>query len=515
MNIANCGFEWLTAPLMLFCHTDRLFFLINVVSYALLPGLVFSVFKRLQVHGRVSWWWMWLLPAGCCYVFQAGTPANDIFASVYALAAVDLALRAYEKKSVGDLWLSMLAAALLTGSKQTSIPLALLWLIAALPAWRLLRVRPGISMVVIVVSLLVSALPMMCLNYLHDCTWLGIPKHPGLDWTAMLWQKGHLHSPFWGVVGNAFCLPLQNFTPPFFPLYATWNELMMKFTQAPAGSHFAEFESFGMLQSFPGQQSGIGLFLCLFLMVSVFWVWQRRGKDAWNYTFKGSNNRTAQLLRWTPWLLLLLFMAKIGTYQNARQLAPYYAFFLPCILVQPGHWHLVRRLWWKKLGLSVMLGTAALVVLSPIFPLWPACTVLAASERHYPDSKIILRIRSFYSASEISRGQRQPFYETLPPNEQVVGYATSVQGLEPGLWRPFYRRVERILSADTRRFLQQRGIRYVVVEEQFLSHANCTLGELLQRYDARLIDRLALSRGFNSKPQYVYLIELNSNPSDH
>ena len=32
MNIAGCGFEWLSAPLMLFTHTDRFIFLINWVS---------------------------------------------------------------------------------------------------------------------------------------------------------------------------------------------------------------------------------------------------------------------------------------------------------------------------------------------------------------------------------------------------------------------------------------------------------------------------------------------------
>ena len=51
MNIAACGMEWLSAPLILFSHTtDRLLFLINWVSYLMLPGLLFSVFTRLQVR---------------------------------------------------------------------------------------------------------------------------------------------------------------------------------------------------------------------------------------------------------------------------------------------------------------------------------------------------------------------------------------------------------------------------------------------------------------------------------
>lgn len=64
MNIAACGMEWLSAPLILFSHTDRLLFLINWISYLMLPGLIFSVFTRLQVRPRVAWWWTWLLASG-------------------------------------------------------------------------------------------------------------------------------------------------------------------------------------------------------------------------------------------------------------------------------------------------------------------------------------------------------------------------------------------------------------------------------------------------------------------
>ena len=97
MNIAACGFEWLCAPLVLFTHTDRFLFLINWISYLLLPGLIFSVFIRLQVRPRVAWWWMWFLAAGWCFALQAGSVDNDSLAAVYILAAVDLALRARKK----------------------------------------------------------------------------------------------------------------------------------------------------------------------------------------------------------------------------------------------------------------------------------------------------------------------------------------------------------------------------------------------------------------------------------
>ena len=137
VNFAGVGWEWLAAPLVLFSKTDHPLFLINFVSFLLMPGLIFSVFRRLKVSGRIAWWWMWLLPTGWCYLFQAGSVTNDAFATIYALAAVDFALRASEKKSVRDLWWSMLAVALLTGVKQTNIPLALLWFIPVVAGWKL------------------------------------------------------------------------------------------------------------------------------------------------------------------------------------------------------------------------------------------------------------------------------------------------------------------------------------------------------------------------------------------
>ena len=93
MNVAGCGFEWLSAPLILFTGTDRFLFLINWATYLLLPGLTFSVFTRLQVRPRVAWWWMWFFSSGWCFAMQAGSVANDSFAAIYILAAVDLALR--------------------------------------------------------------------------------------------------------------------------------------------------------------------------------------------------------------------------------------------------------------------------------------------------------------------------------------------------------------------------------------------------------------------------------------
>jgi hypothetical protein len=54
MNYSGCAFEWLTAPLLLFSRSDRALFLLNFISFLLLPGLMFSVCTRLGIRERVA-----------------------------------------------------------------------------------------------------------------------------------------------------------------------------------------------------------------------------------------------------------------------------------------------------------------------------------------------------------------------------------------------------------------------------------------------------------------------------
>jgi hypothetical protein len=101
MNDRACGIEWLSSPMLLFTGSTRGLFLLNFLPFLLLPGLIFSVFTRLGVRARVAWHWMWLLPSGYNFILQAGGIANDTFPTVYALAAVDFALRAWKSRRVG------------------------------------------------------------------------------------------------------------------------------------------------------------------------------------------------------------------------------------------------------------------------------------------------------------------------------------------------------------------------------------------------------------------------------
>jgi hypothetical protein len=505
MNVVGCNFEWLSAPLILFTGTDQWIFLINVASYLMLPGLIFSVFTRLQVSPRTAWWWMWFLSSGWCFIFQAGSAANDSWAAVYALAMVDFALRARESKRVADLWLSMLAAALLTGVKQTNIPLALLWLIAAWPSARLLLARPGTTALVVAASLLVSAVPGTVLNIEHAGNWQGVAS--GVETSG--WTAG---SAFWKLVGNLFSIPQQNLLPPFFPLADVWNGTMQRFLQTPLGAHFAPFEKFGYLSwGVSEAQAGIGLGICLLTLVSLVGVRRFRPAAPGGETKPGSH--FLRLIRVTPWILLLVFMAEICTYQNARLVAAYYPLLFPLLLAGPGHARLVRQPWWQWFGLLVMLLAAGMLVVSRMRPLFPAQTILVKLQAKYPHTKIFPELEAAYAAPRAILTAENYFKKDLPPEERVIGYATTNGDSEPGLWLPFgERRVERVLPDDTPEQLRRRGIHYVLVEDLALEADQMTIEQWMQRYDGSLVDQLALPLDRHRPPAHLYLVVMHSSP---
>ena len=98
VNDRACGIEWVSASFIALLRTDRPLFLINLVSFLLLPGLVFSLFTRLGVRRRTAWHWMWLAPTGYGFLLQAGSIGNDLFGAVFGMAAIDFALRARQEK---------------------------------------------------------------------------------------------------------------------------------------------------------------------------------------------------------------------------------------------------------------------------------------------------------------------------------------------------------------------------------------------------------------------------------
>ena len=310
LNNRCCGFEWLTAPVLLFTGTDRSLFLINFISFLLLPGLTYSVLTRLGVRPRVAWHWMWLLPTGYNFLLQAGSIGNDSYPAVYALAAVDFGLRAWQTRRLSDLWLSILSAALLTGSKATNLPLLLPWGIVVLPLLPMLlgrRVAGGArtflsaetssralddvpsesgrgvprgaqqrprsrlaiclgTLVLVLLGVVVSFLPTAALNQRYCGDWSGLTlEHTGMD----------MRNPVVGVWGNALLLA-KNFVPPFFPQAAWWNQAAPTLLPRAIISRMdASFEAgYLVLWELPTEDgAGIGFGLSWLLLISLVAAW--------------------------------------------------------------------------------------------------------------------------------------------------------------------------------------------------------------------------------------------------
>src|SRR5439155_14697166 len=238
LNTRGCGMEWLTAPFIAFTRTDRLFFLINAACFLLLPGRVFTILTRLGVRPPVAWQWMWLFPTGYCFLLQAGSIGNDLFGALFAMAAIELALRARESRRIGYVWLSILSAGLMTAGKTFSLLLLPAWFVAIFPSLPLLSSRWIISGLIALLAACASLIPSALLN-LRFCG----------DWTGQAAEKVaaiRTGAPILHIVVNALLLMLHNLAPPVFPFAGAWNQMMQHLLTASRIEHLAQhFEPAG------------------------------------------------------------------------------------------------------------------------------------------------------------------------------------------------------------------------------------------------------------------------------
>ena len=502
-NIAGCGYAWLYAPLMLLTHSDRWIFLPNLIAYLLLPPALFSFFRRMKIASQVAWWWSWLLASGWCYTMQACSTNDDSLAAVYAVAAVAFALQAREEKKFGSLWLSLLAAAVLTSVKPTNLPLLLPCFVALCPSWRLLFKRPLASAALAGFAVLASFLPLTYLNWQHTGSWRGFTPTPDL---AGGWHWGspfELPSPFWGILGNTFYLAAQNLLPPFFPWASAWNQAMQHFLQTGLGSHFTAFESFGHLnRSVSPVSSGLGLNLVMVVLISIFYV--RKPREA---VLPLARPAIYAWLCWTPWLALLVFMAKVGACQNARYLATYYPLLLPALLLRPGMAALVRRRRWQRLVLLVMAATLAFMIFECGRTFVPSSVFARLQASHRPS---FLKVLDDYYQTRLSVAAYFEFTSRHSADEAVVGYATMCGNLEPGMWRPWgHGRAERILPGDSPEWVRSRGIRYVFIEDVGLAANHETIQQWLEHFHATLLDQMTFTTDPGAPRSHLYFARLD------
>lgn len=499
MNDRSCGSEWLTAPLLLFSHSIRGLFLVNFFSFLLLPGLIFSVYTRLGIHPRVAAVWMWLVPTGYGFLLQAGSIGNDALGAVYALAAVDFALRAAKSRSVFEAALSMIAMAVLGGTKSGNLPLMLPWLIVFVPAAPVLLRRPALSLAALALCGTVSFLPMALLNQLHCGDWTGFVLEPMLAG----------HHPWAGLLGNSLMVVIGNFVPPLFPFASRWNSAALGWlpaglSQLLSSSFEPGFHSLGEIPT--EESSGLGFGLSVLLLVS--WMAALR----W---------RRAVSARCSPWqqrlflsgamVALLFFFAKSAMSALPRLILAYYPLLIPALLAAPAQAVLVRKLWWRRLAIGLTLLAVPSIILTPARPLWPTGYCL---RRLSPDSpRGLLRAKEVYATYGGRSNILAPLSDFVPKDCTVIGFLGAANDSGLSLWYPLgSKRVDYLLQGDSLEEITARGIHLVVVSGRALTLQQDSIEQWLLRHNGELIGFRKITSLVREGPVPWYVVRLHAAP---
>ena len=501
LNTRSCGWEWVAAPLLALTRTDRLLFLVNGISFLLLPGLFFSVLTRLGVARRAAAEWMWLLAGGYCYTLQAASVGNDLFCGLFALLALDAALRARADGSPRNFWISILAAAMMTGAKSSTIPLGLPWLWILLPALPLLWRRPGLTVAWAVPALLASFLPMAALDQKYCGDWTGeAAEHLVIGNGDPLLHIGH----------NLFVLGTENLVPPVFPLAAQWNQLMIRLIPASLAQAWSKtFEKGAAELRLPEMQieenAGLGCGLTLLLLASAGAAWRlgraggrTRPGGAWRGWFQAANG-----------VAVLPFLIKGSFTTTARLFNPYYAYLVPALLGGPAHAAVVRRPWWRGGALVVCGLSALLLIISPARPLWPVQTILAkvGADR---SGRLWQRARTVYSVYANRPDAFHAALAALPADAgRTIGLVTW-DDPELALWKPFgQRRFRHVLDGDTVPDLRRAGIRYVLVsQDKFSLVIPVPVADWIARLHGRVVQKIPLTLRAEVGPVEWLLVDL-------
>lgn len=500
LNVRAAGYEWVTAPLIAFFQTDRLNFMISGISLLLLPGLSFSILRRLGVRSRVAWCWMWLLPTGYTYLLQAGSIGNDLFGAVFGFAAIDFALRARVSGRVECLWLSLLAAALATGAKSINLPLGLPWLMALGPALKLVWRKPVGTLLVAVVAVMASLVPISWLNIRYCGDWGG----------QVLEHSAFGGQPFLRLAANTIGFTLQNFTPPVFPFAKAANHFLAEARPAWLAARMdAAFEpgaaKFQLVELQTEEFAGLGFGLCCLLLGSVIALRRARRRP----TAPSLAERHHLLVGAAGWVAVLVFMAQSGLTGAVRYLAPYNVLLLAPLLALAGQERVVRAVWWQR-GCGLVFTLAALLlVLNPGRPLWPAVTVLRHLGAENSSHHLVRRAWTVYSVYSRRADAFAPARAVLPPDTRLLGFV-SFDDPETSLWRPFgTRRILHVQRTETAADLRRRGLKYVLVSSEILqNYWEMSLETWLAQVDGERLATVALDLRASAGPKDWHLVRL-------
>jgi hypothetical protein len=488
---AAYGFEWISAPFIALLKTDRPLFLINLVSFLLLPGLIFSVFTRLGVCRRVAWNWMWIVPTGYCFLLQAGSLGDDLFGAPFALAAVDFALRARDSKSPRDFLTSMIAAALMTSAKISNLPLLLPWALALLPSlWPMAR-RPVTTAAVCLLAGFASVLPTVVLNTHYAGSWSAGDVH-GSGIRALMLK----------VAVNPILLTAQNFVPPVFPLAEKWNRGVNSIVPHPLDADLNRVFDFGgkpfeLPEMQIEENAGLGFGVCLLLLISVTAAWRFRDQEP------PVHSCLQKWVRRAAWISLVAVVTQSWIGQPARTISSYYCLLIPALLVNPGHERLVRRPGWQRSAWVVFVLAALLLILSPARPLFPVMHLLGKMKN--PPVRL-QKVYTIYRARPVAFA---PVLKALPRDVHVLGMIT-FDDPEATLWFPLgSRRIEHVCPQDSAADLKKSGIEYILVKEPVVeTFFQCSFDDWRRKVNAQVVARIPLDLRASSGVRDWYLVKL-------
>jgi hypothetical protein len=499
MNYSGTGFEWLMVPLILLFKTDRLFFLINFIAYLLLPGLIFSVLSGLGVSKRISWWWMWILPCGYCYILQAASAGNDSFAAIYCLASLHYLFRARNSCSIRNLALSCLAIALLTGAKASNLPLVLPWLIAAFfnRACFLEKLRSPILFSTFLIAIVVSFLPVALLNIHFTGDYSGDPNNRG---------QMKLSNPVIGLLGNSLQLAVGNLAPPLWPRPMSWESVLPTSMRETLHGGFPRIElSWGEMQM--EEDAGVGPGIVALVIWMLFLGFKAHLAAP---GFIKIRDRQSLWIVGGAIIALLAYMAKMGSESAPRLVAAYYPLLIAGILVVVSlDGRIVHRVFFRWIGVIAMLSAFVPVILSPARPLFPAMTISRFMTRGAVPTALVERYNKVYTVYASRPNAFAPLLQEVPNSEEALGILPGGNDPIASIWRPFgKRKITDLAPKDSIEKIKGKGIHYVIVSEDLLSPNHLNISDLEEKWSAHLISEKSLTLRIQRGPQVWYLLSL-------
>jgi hypothetical protein len=391
---------------------------------------------------------------------------------VFCLISVHFGLRARQSKNIADVWLSVLAAALMTGVKLSNLPLMLPCLIAVWPALKHVRRNLAGSVVVLGAAVLVSAAPMMALNQVHTGSWTGDPQDK---------YEMQIKNPVAGVLGNGFLLAEGTFQPPLLPAAGKINQSLTQLLPDWLNKQFPHMH-LSRPGELPGEEgAGLGLGVGLPLLIAVI-LTLFRGVAIKNYIL------SLPLVAVGAWVAALFLMAKMGSEAGPRLTMSYYPLILVPFLLLPVQGELLRRCAWRVFLAIMALSVLPVIVLSVSRPLWPAQTISGWLMRAYPDSKAFQRIANTYSVYAHRNDILAPVRAGLPDSAREIGFIAGSNDTDYSLWRPFGSRKVTYLRHDISRFLQSPDVGWVVVkEDNWPEISSMPLADWAQQHQAKVV----------------------------